>query len=70
MGDIWVSGNILPKANKDQYSTVNQPIPIGKPVTTWPAGQLDDLVIPGAGTRFRNQVEKQLLDAIAAALAR
>jgi pectate lyase len=69
MGDLWVSGNILPKANKDHYSTVSQPISIGKPVTTWPATQLKDLVLPGAGTQFRTLGEEQLLDKIAAALS-
>jgi hypothetical protein len=69
MGDLWVSGNILPKANKDHYSTVSQRIPVSKPVTTWPATQLKDQLLPGAGTEFRTVGEQQLLDTIAAALA-
>lgn len=68
MGDIWVSGNILPKLNQDHYSTVPTPIPIAYPVTTWPATQLKDNVLPGVGTLYRTALEQNLLDTIAAAL--
>jgi pectate lyase len=69
MGKIWVSGNMLPKFNQDHWSTVPAPIPISKPVTTWPATALKDTVLPLVGTLYRTVAEQQLLDTVAQALS-
>jgi pectate lyase len=67
MGSLWVSGNILPPENKDQYSTVSGaiPVPPAAQVTTWPASNLRAYVLPGVGTSPRTSAEQALLNEIA-----
>ena len=69
MGRLWVSGNILPPQNRDQYSTVSGPlaVPAAAQVTTWPASELTTRVLPTVGTVFRTSAEQTLLDEVAAA---
>ncbi len=66
MGSLWVNGNILPSANRDHYSTIAQPlfIPSEAQVTTWPASELRDRVLPGVGMKFRDAEEQALLNDI------
>jgi len=67
MGRLWVSGNILPARNRDQYSTVPAPlaVPAAARVTTWPAAELGARVLPTVGTAFRTAAEQTLLDRLA-----
>jgi pectate lyase len=67
MGHLWVSGNILPPQNRDQYSTVSGPlaVPSAAQVTTWPASELKTRVLPTVGTVFRTSAEQALVDEIA-----
>jgi pectate lyase len=67
MGHLWVSGNILPPQNRDQYSTVSSPlaVPAAAQVTTWPASELKTQVLPTVGTVFRTSAEQALLVAVA-----
>jgi hypothetical protein len=69
MGRLWVSGNILPPQNRDQYSTVSGPLPVpaAAQVTTWPASELTTRVLPTVGTVFRTSAEQTLLNEVAAA---
>ena len=69
MGRLWVSGNILPPQNRDQYSTVSGPlaVPAAAQVTTWPASELTTRVLPTVGTVFRTSAEQTLLNEVAAA---
>ena len=69
MGRLWVSGNILPPQNRDQYSTVSGPlaVPAAAQVTTWPASELTTRVLPTVGTVFRTSAEQALLNEVAAA---
>ena len=66
MGPLWVSGNILPPQNQDQYSTVSQPrlVPEANRVTTWPASELKARLLPDVGTVFRTTSERALLDRV------
>jgi pectate lyase len=68
MGRLWVSGNILPPQNQDQYSTVSGPLPVptAARVTTWLASALRAQVLPTVGTSQRTSAEQVLLDRIAA----
>jgi hypothetical protein len=69
MGKLWVSGNILPPNNRDQYSTIAAPLVVPAPaqVTTWTAAEVRLNVLPTVGTVFRNAAEQALLDVVAAA---
>ena len=69
MGRLWVSGNILPPQNRDQYSTVSGPlaVPTAARVTTWPASELRTRVLPTVGTVFRTSAEQTLLNEVTAA---
>jgi uncharacterized protein (TIGR02145 family) len=66
MDSLYVSGNILPKQNMDNYSTVENPlaIPDYARVTTWPATVLADSVVPFAGTHYPLKDEQDILNAI------
>jgi pectate lyase len=70
MGQMWVSGNILPSANCDQWSTVSaeRAVPVAAKVTTVSASELVSTVLPGVGTRFRTTDETALIAEIAGAL--
>jgi pectate lyase len=70
MGSLWVSGNILPSGNRDQYSTVAAPLPVpsSAQVTTWPAAELGARVLPTVGMKYRTTEEEAILDEIGAAL--
>jgi len=72
MGRLWVAGNILPTSNVDRYSTVPEPLAVSPEfqVTTWPASELGTRVLPGVGTRYRDEEEQAILDELAAALER
>lgn len=67
MGRLWVSGNIIPPRNEDQYSTVSAPlaVPASARVTTWPASELRTRVLPSVGAPFRTDRELALADEIA-----
>jgi hypothetical protein len=70
MGSLWVSGNILPPGNRDQYSTVATPLPVpsSAEVTTWPAAELGARVLATVGMKYRTAEEEAILDEIMAAL--
>jgi pectate lyase len=66
MDSLYVSGNLLPDENMDNYSTVDNPLPIPDyaRVTTWPVEALADSVVPFAGTHFPLDDEQEIFDAI------
>jgi len=66
MDSIYVSGNILPKENMDNYSTVENPIPIPDyaKVTTYNAIELADSVVPFVGTHYPLDDEQDIFNAI------
>jgi pectate lyase len=70
MGRLWVAGNLLPRENRDHYSTVSEPleIPTTARVTTWPATELRQRMLPFVGVRFRTAEEQALIDEVAAAI--
>jgi len=70
MGKLWVSGNILPPQNKDQFSTVNQPLPTpdwAKVAVTAP--QELYLLVPQVGMRYKDARETQVLARVMPAVA-
>jgi pectate lyase len=72
MGNLWVAGNIFPVGNLDQYSTIASPnpVPTNAQVTTYPANQLMDRVIPDVGMKYRTAEEQAMLSEIVSALNR
>jgi hypothetical protein len=70
LGRVFVSGNILPSANQDHYSTLDAPLPIpaGARVTTWPANELRTRLLPHVGMKYRDGDEQALLAEIGAAI--
>jgi len=70
MGQLHVAGNILPAANRDQYSTVEGPleIPDWAKVGTVPADGLGQAVLPDVGMAYRSEYERQLLAEVAEAI--
>jgi len=68
LGDVYVSGNILPPENKDHYSTIAQPLPVPDyaKVTTYDAQDLATKVLPYVGMLYRNQQEQAIIDEIIA----
>jgi hypothetical protein len=66
MDSLYVSGNLLPAENMDQYSTVAAPLPIPESlqVTTFDASQLVDSVVPFVGTVFPLTDEQDIFSAI------
>jgi hypothetical protein len=70
LGNIWVAGNLLPRANRDHHSTVDAPnaVPERARVTTWPAAELARRVLPEVGMRHRSAEEKELLAELEAAM--
>jgi len=67
MGQLWVSGNILPSENVDEYSTIPGPIPIPQwaQVTTIPAAQLYTIV-PDVGMRYKDSRDQGVIDRVLA----
>jgi hypothetical protein len=70
MDSIYVVGNILPKENRDHYSTIPNPIPIPAyaRVKTWPAKNLADSLLKSVGTHYPLADEQDIFDAIADSL--
>jgi hypothetical protein len=70
MGPLWVSGNIFPAENCDEYSTVAsaRTVPAGARVTTDAAAALPAILLPSVGTHFRTPDEHAMLDVISRAL--
>ena len=70
LGRLYVAGNVLPAENRDQYSTIAQPlaIPPHARVTTWPAEELGARVVPHVGMKYRDATEQAILDEIAAGM--
>jgi len=70
MGHLYVAGNTLPPENRDQYSTIPQPlaIPEWARVTTCPAEELPDRLLPEVGMKYRSEAEKKLIAHVAQAL--
>jgi unsaturated rhamnogalacturonyl hydrolase len=66
MDSLYVSGNILPKENMDQYSTIEKPLPIPEyaKVTTYLASELADSVASHVGTHYPLEDEQEIFDAI------
>jgi hypothetical protein len=66
MDSLYVYGNILPKENMDQYSTIADPIPIPDyaKVTTYNADELAELVVPNVGTHYPLEDENAIFKAI------
>ena len=70
MGKLWVSGNILPAENKDQYSTTPRPIavPAWAQVTTAPTTDLYKSVSQTGAHKFRQGLDQEVLDRVLAAI--
>ncbi|MCK4275228.1 MAG: hypothetical protein KAX78_01860 [Phycisphaerae bacterium] len=70
MGELYVAGNILPPANRDQYSTVEAPleIPDWARVKTVPAEQVGHDVLPDVGMMYRSEHEQELIAKAAKAI--
>lgn len=66
MDSVYVTGNILPEENIDHWSTIPGPLPVPDyaKVTTYPAAELADLVVPFAGTHYPLQDEREIFNAI------
>lgn len=66
MGELYVTGNLLPPENYDHWSTRATPLPIPEHarVTALPAADLADLVVPHVGTHYPTPEEASLLAAI------
>jgi len=62
MGELWVAGNILPPENRDQFSTVEQPLetPAWAKVEVLDADELYRLV-PRVGMRYKDARELNVL---------
>jgi hypothetical protein len=71
MDSVYVTGNLLPKENMDNYSTIENPLPIPEyaRVTTWPATALVDSVVPFVGTHYPLKDEQEIFDAITDSLS-
>ena len=70
MGKLWVAGNKLPAENRDQYSTIPEPLPIPDwaKITTCPTEDVPDAVLPDVGMKYRNDRENELIDEVASAV--
>jgi pectate lyase len=66
MDSMYVSGNLLPEENMDNYSTINNPLPIPDyaRVTTWPVEALADSVVPFTGTHYPLEDEQDIFNVI------
>jgi len=72
MGNLWVTGNILPAGNQDQYSTIPSPnpVPTNAQVKTYPALELRDQVVPDAGIKYRSTNEQAMLSEMVSTMER
>ncbi len=70
MDSLYISGNLLPKENEDQYSTISEPLPIPEyaQVTTYDVSALADSVVPYVGTQYPLDDEIEIFDAISDSL--
>ena len=70
MGELWVSGNILPAGNMDHYSTISQAhsVPAWAQVTTIAADQAYTFV-PQVGMQYPDSRDQGILDDVMAAIA-
>ncbi|GAG40884.1 unnamed protein product, partial [marine sediment metagenome] len=71
MGKLYVAGNILPAANRDQYSTVPAPLPVPDwaKVPACAAEKLPAEVLPEVGIKHRNEPEILLIEQVRTALS-
>ncbi|RMD65705.1 hypothetical protein D6817_05580, partial [Candidatus Pacearchaeota archaeon] len=67
MGQLYVTGNILPPETVDCYSTVSQRLPAPS-VTTYQASELCSQVVPNVGMQYKTQAEIDLINEIQQAL--
>lgn len=72
MGRLWVAGNILPKENRDQYSTVTRPekVPEWAAVKTGKADRLAGLILPKVGMKYRSQRDARIIEQVRKAAAK
>ncbi len=70
MGELWVSGNVLPPENKDHYSTVPQAraVPSWAQVTTTPATDIYKTAWLVGANKFRQGRDQEVLDRVMAAI--
>ncbi len=70
MGELWVSGNVLPSQNKDHYSTVSQarPVPAWAQVTTTPATDIYKTADQAGAYKYRLGRDQEVLDRVLAAI--
>ena len=70
MGELWVSGNILPSANEDHYSTVSQArtVPPWAQVTTTAATDIYKTAWLVGANKFRQGRDQEVLDRVLAAI--
>jgi hypothetical protein len=66
MDSLYVSGNLLPGENEDQYSTISEPLPIPEYawVTTYDISALADSVVPYVGTQYPLDDEIEIFNTI------
>jgi pectate lyase len=66
MGELWVAGNVFPRENCDEYSTIAaaRSTPVGARVVADPASNLKTTVLPAVGTQYRRPDEQSLIDAV------
>jgi hypothetical protein len=69
-GAVYFDGNVVPRGENDDGTSTSGPLPIPARarVTTYPADELDDRVVPLAGTHYPTDEERALLEEIAAAI--
>ena len=70
MGELWVSGNVLPSANKDHYSTVSGPraVPAWAQVTTTTATNIYKTAGQAGAYKYRLGRDQEVLDRVLAAI--
>ncbi len=70
MGELWVSGNVLPSANLDHYSTVSQArtVPSWAQVTTTGATDIYKTAWLVGANKFRQGRDQEVLDRVLAAI--
>ncbi|GAF84673.1 unnamed protein product, partial [marine sediment metagenome] len=69
MGELWVSGNVLPPENQDQYSTISAPLPVPAwaQVPTSDATELYQF-LPQVGMQYKDTRELGVIDRVIAAI--
>ena len=67
-GPVYFAGNIVPAGESDNTSNADEnPVPAWAQVSEYAAEDLDDDVVPHAGTHFPTATEQSLLDEVIAA---